>query len=230
MSFPSERQLKAIEAIINQAIKLDPLARQRLEKLAGKRFRIESTEPVADVLIEIDEQTISIIPPDDQPVTSHLTGDLSAFTKLMSADDKAAALINADLRLQGDSQLLIELQEILSHMEFDWEYHLAQHIGDLPAHMIGKVGRNSANWIKHTQPVFMRHLKEYILEEAKLSPSKSELDGFITMIQNLDEQVERLEAKINRIKNRSLLNNTENTLTNTSPSQTTTNLSKKTQD
>ena len=200
MSFPSERQLKALEAVVNQAIRLDPLTAQRLQKLAGKRFHIECTDPAADVLIAINEQAITLLPPDGKPVTSHLTGDLTAFVKLMSADDKAAALINADLRLQGDSQLLIELEEILSYIELDWEYQLAQHIGDLPAHLLGKLGRGSFNWLKQTQPIFMRHLQEYILEEARLSPTKQEIDRFISDLQALNEQVERLEARIERLK------------------------------
>lgn len=200
MVFPGAQQIQALEVVINQAIKLDPLTQQRLQKLAGKRFRITSTEPAADLIVAIEEHVISLHTPDEKPVTSHLTGDLSAFIKLISADDKAAALINADVRLQGDSQLLIELQEILAHINLDWEYHLAQHVGDIPAHLIGQIGRGSVSWLKYTQPVFMRHLKEYILEEARLAPTKSEIDIFITGIQNLDEQVERLEARINRIK------------------------------
>ena len=43
-------------------------------------------------------------------------------------------------------------------------------------------------------------LQEYILEEAQLAPTKTEVENFITNIQTLQEKVERLEARIAAIK------------------------------
>ncbi len=201
-TLPSAAQLMALEAIINQALTLDPVAQQRLQLISGKSIRLECTEPAFDLAAEIEDSSLRLLQPEqlEHTATSHLSGDLSAFSKLLSDDDKAAALINADLRLQGDSRLLIELQEILVNIDLDWEHHLAKIIGDMPAHFIGKIGRDSFNWLRSTQPIFMRHLQEYLVEETRLSPNKIELENFIQGVQELDERTERLQTKLTRLK------------------------------
>ena len=202
MALLTAGRLAALEAIVNRALRLDPLAQQRLESLAGKSIRLECTDPAVDVIIAVANGTIHLSVFDaEQPLetTSHLCGDLTAFTRLLTAEDKAAEMINADLRLHGDSGLLIELQEILSNVEIDWEFHLARLVGDLPAHMLGKIGRDGWQWMKNTQPVFWRHLQEYVLEEARLSPNQAELDNFVDQVQALDERVERLQARLQRL-------------------------------
>lgn len=193
-------QLKALEKLVNQALVLDPAAREQLQLLAGKSVHIECTEPILHVVIGITDNGILLDPYEQQIVSSHLTGDLSAFTELLGAQDKVATLINGNLRLQGDSQLLMNVQKILQGIELDWEFHLAKIIGDLPAHWLGKLSRDSIAWLRSTQPVFMRHLQEFILEEAQLSPTRMEIEQFIDAIQSLVEKTERIEARLGRIK------------------------------
>lgn len=193
-------QLNTLELLINQALRLDPATSGQLHNLAGKSIRIECSEPSFQVVILLGNDNIELQPFTGQKVTSHLTGNLAAFSDLLTATDKVATLINGNLRLQGDSQLLMELQKILQNLDLDWEFQLARLIGDLPAHWLGKLGRDSFHWLKSTQPVFMRHLQEFILEEAQLSPTKQEMEQFIHGVQDTLQQTERLEAKIARLK------------------------------
>lgn len=207
----NQAQLSVLQGLINRALTLDPKAMQRLQKLDGKSLRIQCHEPGADVVIHIANEAINLSPSadfldsqtdDKKSVSCHLEGELSAYGKLLAANDKAAALINADLRLQGDSSLLIELEQILSQTELDWEFHLAKLIGDLPAHFIGQKSRQGWHFLRKSQPVFMRHLQEFILEEAQLCPDKITLEKFIDDVQSLDERTERLQAKIQRLTKR----------------------------
>ena len=82
MPQPSSRQLQALEALINQALKLDPLAQERLTKLEGNAIRIQCTEPDIDAIISINVTAITLASSTDQTtdnVDCHLTGDMSAF-------------------------------------------------------------------------------------------------------------------------------------------------------
>lgn len=212
-----QKQLTVVQGLVNQALKLDPLAQQRLQALAGKSLRLQCTQPEIDIVIAITAESIGIYPSQDyiqtrstpsatereqklaSKMSCHLSGDFNAFSKLLMAEDKAAALINTDLRLQGDSALLIELEQILGHIELDWEFHLAKIIGDMPAHFIGQKSRQGWQFLRNNQPVFKRHLQEFILEEARLTPNKIEMDDFIESVQNIDQRVERLQARIQRI-------------------------------
>lgn len=209
LSIASQQQLNVIQVLVNKALKLDPLSQPRLQALAGKSLRIQCNEPTLDIVIAVNDESIDLITSESflqsdegekKSVSCHLSGDLSAYSKLFSAEDKAAALINSSLRLQGDSSLLIELDQIISHVELDWEYHLAKLIGDMPAHIIGQNSRKSWQFLRSSQPVFMRHLQEYILEEAQLCPNKLEMEQFIEAVQSADESTDKLQARIQRLQ------------------------------
>ncbi|CAA0079524.1 Uncharacterised protein [BD1-7 clade bacterium] len=207
MALINQGRLTALESVVNRALELDPMARQRLESLAGKSIRLQCTDPDIDLCVAVEGQSIQLmlVGEGDAPTTTaHLSGDMSAFIRLLTAEDKAAEMINADLRLQGESSLLIDLQDILAHVELDWEYHLARVIGDLPAHALGKFSRETLQWLKSTQPVFLRHVQEFVLEEGRLAPTQAEMDAFIDEIHVLDERVERLQARLQRLHARVL--------------------------
>lgn len=194
-------QLQALSLLINQALSLDNQSRQRLLALSEQRLRLECTKPAIDVLIGIDSQgKIQLSDADETPVNAHLRGPLSSFMHLFTDDDKASAMINSGLQLKGNSQLLVELAEILQTIDLDWEYHLAQLIGDLPAHLLGRISRQSTQWLSRTRPIFLRHLQEFVLEEAQLSPRRDELEHYIEQVQQLQLRSERLEAKIHRLE------------------------------
>lgn len=194
-------QLRALSLLINQALSLDNQSQQRLQVLSEQYLRLECTKPAIDVLVAIDSQgKIQLSEADETPVNAHLRGPLSSFMRIFADDDKASAMINSGLQLKGNSQLLLELAEILQSIDLDWEYHLAQIIGDLPAHLLGRISRQSTQWLSQTRPIFMRHLQEFVLEEAQLSPRRDELEQFIEQVQQLQLRSERLEAKIKRLQ------------------------------
>lgn len=194
-------QLQTLSALINQTLALDHLACKRLSQLAGKRLRLQCTEPALDVIISVDNiGQIALLPADDQPVNTRLSGSLSAFMQLLASDDKASAMINSGLHLKGNSQLLLELGDILQQTDLDWEYHLSRMIGDLPAHLLGKISRHGQQWLGNSRPVFARHLQEFVREEARLTPHRDEIDQFITDVQQLALRTERLQARLQRLQ------------------------------
>ena len=192
--------LKSLSFLINQCLKFDQTSRQRLQSVANKRIAIECLEPKLAVLISVDSQAILTLSADlANDADVHLSGRFSAFVELLSSDDKASALINSGLSLKGNSQILLDLVESVQQLDIDWEYHAAQLLGDLPAHYLGKLGRYGQRFFAQSRPVFKRHLKEFLLEEAALIPAAHEIEQFIDAVQALKLRTERLEAKLARL-------------------------------
>lgn len=196
-------QLNLLGSVINRALALDSQASRRVEQLSGKRLRITCLEPAIDVWITVAGQRVTLAPASndtDSPVDCHLSGTLSAFIELLGAEDKAAAIINGDLQLRGNSQLLLDLYDSLQQTDLDWEYHLARLIGDVPAHLVGSISRDSWALLQQSRPAFARHLQEFLLEEGKLTPGRGEMEQFINGVQALSRRVERLQARIHRLQ------------------------------
>lgn len=185
-----------IQGMVNKAISLDSTLQNRLYSLDSKSLRIECSNPDIDIAVRITGSQIEFIDTFESKSDCHIQGEFSDFLYLLAAKDKGAALINSPLRLSGDSQILLKLQDCISGIEPDIEHHLAPLIGDIPAHQFGKAIRKGQQFIQTSAPSFVRHLQEFLVDEAKLSPSSHEFERWIDGINQCTQGVERLEARL----------------------------------
>lgn len=192
----------ALERAINAALALDSATRKRLQTLDGNCFLLECTEPAIKVHVLVAGDGIRLPVVHEAKPNTHLIGPLSEFIMLATAKDKPSALVNSGVRLQGDSAPLIRLAEMLADIELDWEGELARLVGDVPAHMFGEASRQLLRFGKRTHNTFLRHLEEYLHEEARLLPTRLEVEDFIGDVQKLAQDVERIDARIKRLQQR----------------------------
>jgi ubiquinone biosynthesis protein UbiJ len=126
----------------------------------------------------------------------------SDFTELATAPDPTAALINGRLELRGDSAARIELQKIITGLDIDWEAPLVEALGDVAGHQLAQMLRAVHGWGRQASSSLGRQLEEFIHEEARLSPSRLELEDFYRDVQQLGLQVERLQSRSQRLRKR----------------------------
>lgn len=193
--------LQALSAVLNRTLALDTLSVQGLKALANQSLHFECTEPAFAVALFIDKEgkvQLETVDPYAN-YSTHIRGTLSAFLHLAQSDDKASAMMASGLYLSGNSLLLQELSEIFQAADIDIEWFLSHRIGDVPAHFIAQAGRKGQQWLSEKQPVFKRHLQEFVLEETQLVPRHEEIETFIEQVQAIKQRTERLEAKIKRL-------------------------------
>ena len=89
--------LAALEAALNRALELDPVARRSLARLAGRTFAIECTEPAVAVYLQPGSDRVRLLGFHDGTVTTRVTGTARDFVELASSSDPAATLINGNL-------------------------------------------------------------------------------------------------------------------------------------
>lgn len=194
--------LQAASVLINRALSADHISTLRLQQLAVQSIHIQCTEPSFELTLLIEKDgslKLKTVDNLDSPATTLIRGNLSGFLHLLQSDDKASAMMASGLYLSGNSQLLQDLSQIFADADIDLEWLLANRIGDVPAHFIAKAGRQGQQWLNDKQPLFKRHLQEFVLEEVQLVPRHDEVELFIEQIQELKQRTERLEAKIKRL-------------------------------
>ena len=79
---------------------------------------------------------------------------------------------------------------------------IAEMTGPVAAHIIGKNLRSVSAWFKQTSEKFKQDTTEYVRDELQLAPHSLEGESRFTDIHKLKLDTERLEARINRIKQR----------------------------
>ncbi len=194
--------LAAAEAALNRALELAPAGAAALAELEDDVFALHCTSPLVDIYLQPEGNRIRLMGIYDGPITTSIRGEASDFTALATASDPAAALINGNLELHGDSTPLIELQRALSQLDVDWEAPLVGALGDVAGHQLAEMLRDVFNWGKQASVSFGRQLEEFIHEEARLSPPRLELEDFYRDVQELNLRVERLESRSARLRKR----------------------------
>lgn len=194
--------IAAIELAVNRALELDPQASEKLAALSEYQFRFSCTAPVFDVVVIPGYSGAELYGNYEGDVTSTLRGEASAFSRLLGASDPAGELINGKLELDGDSAPLIELQKIISNLDMDWEAPLVANLGDVVGHQIAQILRSAFEWGKQAGSSLNRQVEEFVHEEARWAPPQLEVEDFFSDITQLGQRVDRLHARMSRLKTR----------------------------
>ncbi len=192
-----------LEQSLNRLLSRDPVTLRALGRLDGRVIALEISSPVPMKLFLIPNNEGLQLQQHygDEPDAS-IAGSASALLRLVSSEDKAAALFGKGVTISGDSVLANRLQAILADTDIDWEGLLADQIGDLPAHQAANFVRQQRSYWRQTGSSLSHNLGEYLQEEALLLPPRAELEGFMADVDTLRQRSDRLEARLQRLLNR----------------------------
>jgi ubiquinone biosynthesis protein UbiJ len=192
--------LAALEAAINNALQLDPALQKDLAELEGMVLKIQCTIPAITVYVLPEKNHVHLVSHYEMQEDSSISGPASEYIKLISAKDKASALINGELKISGNSNAFVLLQQALLKMDIDIEQKVADLIGDIPAHQIGRAVRGTIKWARYSADSLLRNFEDFIHEEARIAPSQPEVEDFYQDISQLNLATDRLEARVKRLK------------------------------
>jgi len=191
--------IAALENALNHALQLDPHSGEQLAQLSGKVLHMHCTNPELELFLFPDANGIKLMGYWDGETTTGISGQAADFANLATASDPAAALINGNLELAGDSAPLLELQSILSGLDMDWEAPLVNSFGDVVGHQLAQGLRGLFGWGQQASASFTRQLEEFIHEEARLAPGRQEVEDFYQDLEQLNIRVERLQARLQKL-------------------------------
>ncbi len=134
----------------------------------------------------------------DQDVDCRIEGRASDFLEVLLDEQKT---FGSGITLSGDTQIAISLKDCLQKLNIDWEGLLADQIGDLAAHQFAEVFRMGRSYLHGSSSSLLDDMDDYLHEEARLLPAKAELQRFYDQVVRLRLQVDRLQARVERLSN-----------------------------
>jgi len=188
-----------IEDAGNRLLRLDPETLARLGRLHGKVIHFEFSDLKRGLYVFPSEAGVRLRAAHDGEPHLSLIGPLTAFAHLAWRRD-AATLNSGELTLRGDVALAQDVQRLLAAVDIDWEEQAARLIGDVAAHELGRLLRAADAWRRRALDVLGRDLAEYLQEEGRHLPRRDELDGFLTAVDVLRSDVDRLAQRVARLK------------------------------
>lgn len=185
-----------LEVLINQALALDEVAQQSMAKLAGKTLliQIEGTPfkwffaPQTDGFLQMPS---SVEFPD-----AVISGMPFSLLRLLS---EPTLLTTGIATLSGEMKVAQSFMTVFAQLQIDWEEQLSHVVGDVVAHQIGNLARNTQQYTQKTVQTLQQNTVEYLQEESRFLPTQPELELFYNEVDMVRSDVARLEKRLERL-------------------------------
>lgn len=195
---------EVLERAGNRLLRLDPDSVKRLSPLQGKVFKMDIGVIDKAIFIVPGEEGLQVRKnwPGDVDIT--LRGSPLAFLQFGLGGKKRDNRVFMDkkLSIEGDVELAQDFQKILNDMDIDLEELFSHYVGDVAAHQIGRGARRFRRWIGETAESFRLDVGEYMVEEIRILAPYWRVDDFIEMTDILRADVDRLEQRVKRLRER----------------------------
>ena len=206
--------LGAVERLIHHCINLDAITRIQFNELQDKMLRVVIDSPQLSVDVFFDHEKIRLEPTvtghteaasifEQRPFDSVNTiteanatlhvDNVIELAKLLLADDVG------NIPVQGEYQILQNIQRIIQQAEPDLASQLSPWIGPNLASQIGKIQLAPKQLFK----AFDSHLfvaQDFLKEDSGLFAPRWQMDDLQHNTRQLTQNIDRLEAKIQQLQ------------------------------
>jgi ubiquinone biosynthesis protein UbiJ len=87
-------------------------------------------------------------------------------------------------------------RDLLAETRPDFEEELSRVVGDVAARRVANFARDLIDWGRRTSGSFAGTVAEYLQEEGRDLPTRTEVEEFLAGVDRLRDDSERLEARL----------------------------------
>ncbi|HWK72714.1 MAG TPA: SCP2 sterol-binding domain-containing protein [Povalibacter sp.] len=194
-------RLTPLESILNRNIAGSVAARSLCKRLDGKVLALRFTGLPLSISFRSDGERMTLDTAQPEAASATLSGTPISFMQLTGATPEAALRTGA-VHIEGDAEVAQTFSELLKAARPDLEEELSRVIGDVAAHQVGNVARSVLAFGRRASDTFAQNVAEYLQEEGRDLPTRTEADEFIVGVDKLRDDVERLEARLSLLEAR----------------------------
>lgn len=196
---PPATLLQLATPAINRALGYAPAARARLLALGPQVWRLHIEDLGWSVDIRSDGEHLQLDHPDDAVPDAEVRGRSRDFITLVQSEDRTATLAGLPIRVEGSTRSFMQLQSLANELDIDWEAWLGDTVGDLPAHHMARLGRETGAAISGGLKGLQRSTERYLIREQAMLVTRSEATDLMQQTQALRRRLDRLEARMQQL-------------------------------
>ena len=191
-----------IEAAINAYVGLDPELQAGLGKLAGKRIGIAATGTEFRFYLCFEQDGVRWVSHVEEPPDIMLEATPLALLRLLTTSAQGHGVSGAEITIKGEVAEAQRLRSLIRRRNVDPEELLSKVIGDVAARQVGNLARGLVGAGRQTTATLLQDLGEYLTEERRMTPARTELDALVSAVEDLRDDAERLDKRIRRLQQR----------------------------
>lgn len=195
---PLASLLRPLVALINRQIQATTPAREICRDIAGSVVAIRVKDSSLATYFHIENDGIKMTGVYTAEPDVVIAGSLLSLAKL-ATPNATEAIREGSVELHGDARVAQAFQKLLRYARPDIEEELSNLIGDAAAHSLGNFARRAREWGKSARQTMQQNVSEYLQEESRAVPSRSEADSFRNDVNTLRDDVARFEARLNKV-------------------------------
>lgn len=194
--------LSTIETALNAWLKLDGETLPRFASMHDQVICLHITGLNIKLYFLPNAQHIHVMGNYADKADTTIHGSAMTLMRMSSAQDSGKVLLASDAHIEGNIGLGTRFSQLLQDVDIDWEDLLSKLVGDIAAHQIGNLSRESAGWLKNTEHAMRLNLAEYLSEESHLLPAEAEVAYYLDQIDTMRMDTDRLTARVKRLKHK----------------------------
>jgi ubiquinone biosynthesis accessory factor UbiJ len=188
-----------LEQLVNRGLPRSPRARALCAQLAGRSLGVE-IPGLTRLRVTSNGLTLAIAR-DAAPADATVAGGLLALWRL-AGDAPQPLAQHAGVTIGGDAQIAEQFAELGRLLRPDPEEELALLTGDVAAHRLARLGRAALRLPRRAAHTALVNLAEYLGHERGDLVPRHEGEQFLRGVDTLREDVDRLEARLERLARR----------------------------
>ncbi|MDC9729536.1 MAG: SCP2 sterol-binding domain-containing protein [Methyloprofundus sp.] len=191
--------MSALETALNKYLSLDEDVSMFLKPLSGKVIAITIT-PIGETLyLSPSETIIQFMDFYEHKPDTTITGSLPALGLMGLSNTPARSFFSGDVEITGDLAVGQQFQQLFKQLDIDLEEQLSQYTGDVVAHKLGNLFKSAHQFHQESITSIKLNVAEFLQDESKDLPPEPEINIFTQQVDQLKEELERAEAKIQRL-------------------------------
>jgi ubiquinone biosynthesis protein UbiJ len=192
-------RLTPLESLLNRNIAASSAARALCRRLDGKVMALHVEGMPLSIYFKSNGEQMSLDTQHEGTPNATLSGTPLSLLR-MAGPAPEAALRTGSVHIHGDAEIAQTFSELLKQARPDLEEELSRVIGDVAAHQVGDMARSALGFARRAADTFAQNVSEYLQEEGRDAPSRTEADEFITGVDKLRDDVDRLEARLSLLE------------------------------
>ena len=190
--------LASAEAMLNRNIDASAQAAALAHRLQGTSLQVD-IRAVTRIRASVGGGRLALLAGDDSPADASLSGSLPALLQLLKGEPVPGAAKSA-AKISGDAEVADLYRRLFMLARPDPEEELSRWVGDFPARRLSEFAHRTLEFARRARRTAGENLAEYLQEESRDLPNRTELEEFLQGVDALRDTADRIEARLVRLE------------------------------